>query len=61
MAEQEEKPLKDVLREAALAYADAQVQPDPDDPLFTVEPPAGDGTEISASDADEILYGDGAE
>lgn len=57
VAEQEEKPLKEVLREAALAYADSHVQPDPDDPLFTVDPPDGDGEELSASDADDYLYG----
>lgn len=61
VADQEDKPLKEVLREAVLAYTDAHVRPDPDDPLFTVDPPAGDGDDLSASDTDDYLYGDGAE
>lgn len=58
VARQEDKPLKEVLRQAALAYVDTHVAPDPNDPFFTLEPPAGDGEEVSASDADEFLYGD---
>lgn len=61
VAEQEGKPLKTVLREAALAYADAHMAPDPDDPLFTAEAPEGDGKRVSAADADDYLYGDGPE
>lgn len=61
VADEADKPLKEVLREAAIAYADAHARPDPDDPLFTVEPPASDGPQLSAARTDEYLYGDDSE
>lgn len=57
LAESEGKPLDEVLREAVRAYADAHAPPDPDDPPFAVEAPAGGEEGVSAADADEYLYG----
>lgn len=61
VADSEGKPLKEIVREAVRAYADAHTAPDPDDPLFTAEPPAGTGETVSAANADDYLYGDDAE
>lgn len=56
LAESEGKPLKELLRDAVRAYADAHAAPDPDDPLFTVEVPEGGDEDVSATDTDTYLY-----
>jgi hypothetical protein len=58
VAEDQGKPLKAVVRDAIAAYAAGHATPDPDDPLFTAEPPAVGGDTVDATKTDDYLYGD---
>lgn len=58
VAEQEEKSLKELLRDAATEYTRTHAELDADDPLFDYEPEGTTDEEVSAADADEYLYGD---
>ena len=58
VAEQEEKSLKELLREAATEYTRSHSELDPDDPLFRYEPSGTTGETVSAREADDYLYGE---
>jgi len=61
VADEEGEPLKTVLREAIVAYTDSHVRPDPNDPVFTADPPHEDVEAVSAAKTDVYLYGDRSE
>lgn len=59
VAEQEDKSLKELLRDAAAEYTRTHGELDPDDPLFRYDPSGTTGEDVSAANTDEYLYGDG--
>lgn len=58
VADQEDKSLKELLRDAATEYTRTHGELDPEDPLFQYEPDGTTGESLSAAKTDEYLYGE---
>lgn len=58
IAEQEDKSLKQLLRDAANEYTSRHEEIDPDDPFFNVDVGESGTGEKTAEKTDEYLYGE---
>lgn len=59
VAEREDVPLKEALRDAVRSFTERRDRHDPDDPFFADPPEAADGeADLSATETDSYLYDD---